>query len=122
MIKITIPLRLPGLNEYVDVCRKNRFQAANFKKQVENDCLMFIRAGLRGRTFTQIGITFVWYEKDKRRDKDNIAFAKKFILDAMQKGKIIVNDGWSQIKYFKDEFEIDKSNPRVEVIIEEKAG
>ena len=115
-------MRLPGLNEYVDICRQNRFQAANFKKEIEEDCLIFIKAGLRGKTFTQVGITFTWFEKDKRRDKDNIAFAKKFILDAMQKGKIIVNDGWSQIKYFKDEFEIDKSNPRVEVIIEEKAG
>lgn len=115
-------MRLPGLNEYVDICRQNRFQAANFKKEIEDDCLIFIKAGLRGKTFAQVGITFTWYEKDRRRDKDNIAFAKKFILDAMQKGKIIENDGWSQIKYFKDEFEIDKSNPRVEVIIEEKAG
>ena len=122
MIKITIPLRLPGLNEYVDVCRKNRFQAANFKKQVENDCLMFIRAGLRGRTFTQIGITFVWYEKDKRRDKDNIAFAKKFILDQMQTMQIISGDGWRQIAFLQDEFRVDRQNPGVEIhlyIIEE---
>ena len=48
-------MRLPGLNEYVDICRQNRFQAANFKKEIEEDCLIFIKAGLRG----WIGNTFL---------------------------------------------------------------
>lgn len=116
-IKITIPIRLPGLNEYIDVCRGNKYAASEFKQQIENDCLIFIKAALRGRKFNNIGITFNWFEKDRKRDKDNICFAKKFILDAMQKGRILVNDGWSQIRYFRDEFYVDKNNPRVEVII-----
>jgi len=112
-------MRLPGLNEYVDACRGNKYEAANFKRQVENDCIIFIKAALRGKTLTRIGMKFCWVEKDKRRDKDNICFAKKFILDAMQNGRIIKNDGWDQIKYLHDEFDIDKNNPRVEILIEE---
>jgi len=119
MIQITIPMRLPGLNEYVDACRGNKYEAANFKRQVENDCLIFIRAALRGRTFSSIGIVFKWIEKNRQRDKDNICFAKKFILDAMQKGQVIKNDGWGQIEYFRDEFAVDKDRPRVEILIEE---
>lgn len=118
-IKITIPMRLPGLNEYIDVCRGNKYEAAEWKNQNDNDCLIFIKSALRGRQFSSIGITFNWYENNRQRDKDNICFAKKFILDAMQKGKVLKNDGWSQIRYFRDEFYIDKDNPRVELIIEE---
>jgi Holliday junction resolvase RusA-like endonuclease len=119
MIQITIPMRLPGLNEYVNACRGNKYEAANFKQQVENDCLVFIRAALRGRKLNSIGIIFKWIEKNRQRDKDNICFAKKFILDAMQKGQVLKNDGWSQIQYFRDEFSVDKDNPRVEILIEE---
>jgi Holliday junction resolvase RusA-like endonuclease len=118
-IKITIPIRLPGLNEYIDVCRGNKYAAAEWKNQADDDCLIFIKSALRGRKFNSIGITFNWYEKNRQRDKDNICFAKKFILDAMQKGKVLKNDGWSQIRYFRDEFYVDKDNPRVELIIEE---
>ena len=117
-ITIVIPMRLPGLNDYINVCRSNKFQAANYKKQIENDCLIFIRSALRGRKFDSIGLCFRWFEKNRQRDKDNIAFAKKFILDALQTAKILVNDGWSQIRYFHDEFEVDKDNPRVEITIE----
>jgi Holliday junction resolvase RusA-like endonuclease len=119
MIQITIPMRLPGLNEYVNACRGNKYEAANFKQQVENDCLVFIRAALRGRKLNSIGIVFTWIEKNRQRDKDNICFAKKFILDAMQKGQVLKNDGWNQVQYFRDEFAVDKDKPRVEVLIEE---
>lgn len=73
----------------------------------------------RGTTLNRVHITFKWFEKDKRRDKDNVAFAKKFILDALQEEKIIKNDGWHEIEGFTDEFYISKENPHVEVILKE---
>jgi Holliday junction resolvase RusA-like endonuclease len=118
-IKITIPMRLPGLNEYINECRKNRYAGANLKKQIENDCLIFIKNSLKERKLSKIGLAFTWYEKNKQRDKDNICFAKKFILDALQKSGSLQNDGWEQVKYFIDGFEVDKQNPRVEVLITE---
>ena len=83
-LKIVIPIRLPGLNEYVDVCRGNKYKAASFKRQVEDDCLIFIKSALRGKTLTCVRISFLWVEPNKQRDKDNISFAKKFILDAFK--------------------------------------
>jgi len=121
MIRITIPLQLPGLNEYVNVCRNNRYKAAKFKRSVENDCIIFIRAALKGRMIECGGFTFHWYEPNQRRDKDNICFAKKFVMDALQKSQVMKNDGWKQVAYFKDEFDVDKENPRVEILIEEIA-
>lgn len=72
---------------------------------------------LAGTKIEKGTIEFSWYEKNKRRDKDNVAFAKKFILDAMQEMGILENDGWQQVIGFSDYFFIDKENPRVEVVI-----
>ena len=62
-------------------------------------------------------ITFRWLCKNKKKDKDNIAFAKKFILDGLVEAGVIKNDGWDDIEGFQDEFEIDAKNPRIEVEI-----
>lgn len=66
-----------------------------------------------------VTIRFRWIEKNSRRDMDNIAFAKKFILDALVKKGVLPDDGWKWVKGFRDEFEIDKGNPRIEVELEE---
>lgn len=119
MMKVTIPFRLPSLNEYVNESRKNKYGSAKFKKKLENDIIVFLRKYLKQiKIEDKIRIKFVWYENDKRRDKDNICSAKKFILDAMQKAGYLCNDGWKQIEGFIDEFYIDKDNARVEVFIE----
>ena len=119
MIKVTIPFRLPSLNEYINESRKNKYGSASFKKKLENDIIIFLRKDLKQTKIEdKIKIKFVWYENDKKRDKDNICFAKKFILDAMQKDGYLCNDGWKQIDGFLDEFYIDKNNARVEVFIQ----
>jgi hypothetical protein len=51
---------------------------------------------------------FTWIEKDKRRNKDNIAFAKKYIFDGLVNAGIIKNDGWSEVRGFTDEFQVGK--------------
>ena len=51
-----------------------------------------------------IDIVFEWFPKDKRKDPDNIAFNKKYILDAMTDIGTIMVDTQKVIKSFKDEF------------------
>jgi len=68
---------------------------------------------------TPVWITYHWYCKDKRKDKSNIAFAKKFIEDGLVNAGVLKNDGWNDIEGFNDRFYIDKQNPRVEVEISE---
>ena len=75
-----------------------------------------------GRHIKRGRFIFSWYEKNQRRDKDNIAFAKKFILDALQEMKILKNDGWAEVAGFEDRFYVDKHNPRVEVEIYEEGN
>ena len=123
--KLTIPGLLPGLNEYVDAERgaKGKYKAAAMKKQAENVIGYMIKTQLRGVRFTRpVVIHYTWIEPNRRRDKDNIAFAKKFIQDALVETGVLRNDGWSEIEGFTDDFGLDAKNPRVEVTIEETEG
>ncbi len=79
--RFTIPLRLPSLNDYINACRRNKYEAAKFKQDIQRQIAPFL-VGLRPITeCCVIKMTFV--EPDKRRDVDNVESAKKYILDAM---------------------------------------
>ncbi|GEP72000.1 hypothetical protein FD12_GL001571 [Lentilactobacillus rapi DSM 19907 = JCM 15042] len=113
----TIPQELPALNEYVNEQRRNRFAGAKVKKQATYVCSMYAKAAMnRGLKVTgKIDIYVHWFVSSKRKDKDNIRFAIKFIQDGMMEAGLIDNDGWQQIGDYHDEFSVDKQNPRVEV-------
>lgn len=119
--KVTIPGLLPGLNEYIDAERavKGKYKAAAMKKQAENVIGYMVKTQLRGARFVRpVIIHYRWIEPNRRRDKDNVAFAKKFIQDSLVHAGVLVNDGWNQIEGFTDDFAVDPKNPRVEVTIE----
>lgn len=114
MIHFTIPDRLPGLNEYVNACRSNPIKGGQKSSYAHRICKLGMTK-IHGKKMNRIFILCQWFERDKRRDKDNIASARKFILDALQEWDILKNDGWKQIAGFYDDFQIDAGNPRVEV-------
>lgn len=118
--KLTIHGTLPGLNEYTKSNRTNKYAAAQMKRTTQSLIGYCISQQLRNVHITQpVQIAFTWYEVNKKRDKDNVAFAKKFILDALVEHKVLQNDGWQNIDSFSDSFKIDTARPRVEVIIRE---
>lgn len=89
-------------------------------KQTAEEAIQWrIKQQLKSKTFSVVTLKFSWYEPNKKWDKDNIAFAKKFVLDAMQAAGTLTGDGWSQVIGFSDNFFVDKQNPRVEIEIEE---
>lgn len=105
-MKYEIPFKLPSLNDYIKVCRSNKFQAAKFKRDVEADISVFLR---RMPIWDKpIKIHFHWVENNKRRDLDNIAFAKKFILDALVKSGKLQDDNRKCVAAFTDSFEYGK--------------
>lgn len=120
-MEFTIPSKLPSLNEYIAACRGNKYAGAKFKKDVEAKIgIAILTARAKGTlrpTSEPLVIHFTWHEKTKRRDADNIASAKKYILDAMQKYGIIPNDSRRYIKGFTDKI-VDDSIDCVEVSIE----
>lgn len=63
-------------------------------------------------------IHFHWIEENKRRDLDNICFAKKFILDALVKAGKLADDNRKNVTAFIDTFEYGNES-RVILDIEE---
>lgn len=115
--RIVIEGPLPTLNEYTDDNRTHYHKGAKLKKEATYVCQVFIQQAINnGLELPKLpmDLKFTWYVKNRRKDKDNIAFAKKFILDGMITSNLIKNDGWAQIGDFTDTFIIDE-NERVEI-------
>lgn len=116
--KFTIRGTLPGLNELIEAERRNRFIGAKLKKQYEAVVMRAARSLGNVEFEEPVFMMCHWYEKDRRRDKDNIcAFGRKVIQDALVKARFLRNDGWKNIAGFEDRFYVDKDRPRVVVEI-----
>lgn len=99
---IMIHGKLPTCNEYIDACRRNRFQAAKMKRDAEN--LIMGQAFRLTAIKEQVFIRFTWFEENRKVDPDNRAFAKKFVLDALQRIGKLPNDNSRFISGFSDAF------------------
>ena len=118
----TIEERLPGLNEYTRACRSHWSKGSDFKRRTEETIIWCIKAargrGLLRPTSGRVVLHIEWHESDMRRDVDNIVFAKKFILDAMQKAGIIPNDNRKHVAGVFDEI-VDDDCDYVRVMLKE---
>ena len=120
MNKIEIPFRLPSLNQYINECRKNRYAGAKMKKEVEQDIAWYINQLPKYQN--PIKIHFTCVEGNKRRDLDNVCFAKKFILDSMVKAGKLKDDNRNYVSGFKDTFEYGKETKVILEIEEVQNG
>lgn len=121
---LTIPGRLPGLNEYTDKCRTNPRAGARMKQEAQEAVMWQILSQMRRCKFVKpVFILFKFYEQDRRRDRDNVSsFARKVIQDALVKCGTMQDDGWDYVTGYLDQFEVDKKNPRIVVeFIEQEA-
>ena len=123
MIKIVIPGRLPGLNEYIRECRKNQYAGGKMKKDDETRISWHINHQARDVKIDEpVRMVYRWHEVNRRRDLDNISsYGRKVIQDALVACEVLPDDGWNNITGFEDYFYIDKKNPRIEVEIYEEA-
>ena len=115
--------RLDGLNDYTSANRTNPHKGGKMKKDNEEIVIWAIRQQLgRLHITAPVILRFAWYEKNKKRDHDNVSsFGRKVIQDALVKTGILKDDGWDYVTGFTDKFYCDKNNPRIEVVIEEMA-
>lgn len=115
----TIPGRLSGLNEYITAERTNRYRAAKIKKS--EMAQVYYSIGKAPKLRPPVWIRYRYFEKDRRRDKDNVAgWAHKVVQDAIIKRGVIQNDGWAHVEGWTDEFYVDSRNPRIEVTVSER--
>jgi hypothetical protein len=118
-LRFYIPGELTALNEYIGIERTPRYgraMAADTKKR-ETERVRLQALELPAVKKYPVRIAMTWYCPDQKHDPDNIAFAKKFVLDGLVRAGVLKQDGWKQIKGFTDDFEIDATNPGVEVVI-----
>lgn len=119
-MRIVINGTLPGLNAYTRANRTNRYLGARMKREAEDVVRFELLRQARGvKIKTPIRLSFTWIEPTRRRDPDNIASGKKYILDAFVKSGLLPNDSQKWIKGFSDSFEVDKEHPRIEIEISE---
>lgn len=112
-----IPFRLPGLNDYIAAMNANKYKGNKLKRETQDNILLCL-AGLRPVERYPVEIFFEWHEKTRRRDLDNIASAKKFILDALQEKGILEGDGQKYVCNIADDFIIPADDDGCTVTIE----
>ena len=121
-MEFTIKGELTDLNNYISAMNKNRYAGNSKKQQNTHVVALYARKAKQdGLAITNYPITLEidWYVPNRRKDPDNIAFAKKYILDGMQQSELIRNDGFKEIAGWTERFHIDKDNPRVVIKIKE---
>lgn len=117
-MKIEINMKLPSLNDYIRLCRGNKYQAAKYKANLEREIGLFLTK--MPKMNNPIRTHFHWIEGTKKRDLDNICFAKKFILDSMVKHNKLKDDNRKCVTAFTDSFEYGKETKVILEIEEEK--
>lgn len=114
MYHVVIPGELPDLNTVINASKGHWGGYSKEKAQWTR------HVALLCSTLPQLescALAFKWFVRNRRKDPDNIVFAKKYVLDGMVEAGVIQNDGWKEVVSFKDEWEVDADNPRVEVSI-----
>ncbi len=104
MQSFTITGRLPDLNTYILIERGNRYAAADTKANWTAIVANEIKTQKIKPVTMPLTLIITWYVKDKKRDKDNIMFGQKFILDGLVKAKVLKNDGWNDIADIEHNF------------------
>lgn len=115
-----------GLNELLKGVYYNpKTRTVHNKEKAKNDklCIDAIRSSKELRNVKidkPVVIHYFFHCKNKMRDRLNIASAfDKSFEDALQKCKVMTNDGWKDVYNVTYDFEVDKLRPRVTVVIEE---
>lgn len=106
---------LPSLNQVISAAKDHRSRYAKLKREATHLVALECRAQKLRPVASCVRVACTWYAKDKRTDPDNLASAKKMILDGMTKAGVLPDDSWRWIRSFSDDFEVDAAHPRVEV-------
>lgn len=122
--------RLPGYNEQCASDRASKYAGYKLRQDTERHIVFCIKRAIQLNQCRHVNrpcvVHFTWGEKDRRRDVDNIVFAKKYILDAMQQAGILERDSQRWVHGCVDEVvKIRRGQSEyvyVEIFEDEEAG
>lgn len=116
--QVWLPIRFPGLTEIISSSKDHPMKYSAMKKSYTDICAAEFRLKSPAKNLAAVFLTFHWIEPNRKRDPDNIAAAKKFIIDGMVRAEIIGNDGWKHVYGFTDRWSM-ADKPGVMVTVEE---
>jgi len=101
-----VPGPLPGANEALAACRQTRGKGSAYSqlKKTWSELVASSAAASKIKPVDRADIKFHWFERDRKRDKDNIRFAAKFVLDGLAKAGVLKGDGWKYVGNLSDKF------------------
>jgi len=117
-MKLILNMAFVTLNEYIQAERSNKYKSAAIKEQLTNSVAYLSLQQKFKLPDKKHDIIFTWYKPNNKTDHDNIAFAKKFILDGLVKAGALKNDGPKYIGNFQDIFILDKGRDYISCTIE----
>lgn len=116
MIQVIIPGTFKNLNNYTEEAGKGYHARNSMKKKDQRRIIQYLP---KVRFKKPVYIRYVFYEPNRRRDKDNISsYFHKIFQDACVQAGVLKNDGWKEIEGFSDEFHVDQKYPRIEIYME----
>lgn len=124
-IALTYYGRLPGLNEMIGINRSNKFMGAKMKKGGQQELANIFYLQANGEKITGHSTVYIrFYERDNRRDDDNvIGGGCKLLLDALTQAKIVPDDSPKYVHLKAERFTVTGSqkyrarNSRIEIDI-----
>lgn len=119
--KFTIPGKLPGLNEYTEQNRRNRYKGAKLKSELEEFVMWQIKLQMNGVRITKpVVMRYTFVEPDRRRDWDNVvSVAVKVVQDALVRCGVLRGDSQKWVTAWYPEYGVSREFARIEVEIEE---
>ena len=126
MQRVFVPMLFPSQNEWTRMAgvtyeptqrHQRGSDAQSLKNSMENKIQLHLRlAKLQPMECAFFFLNF--YELGRQRNKDNIqALALKFFFDALQKQRIIDNDGWKEVVGWDSHFEVTKKSAGMDVVM-----
>ncbi len=114
---------LPSLNDWIDAAKGAGGVGKHYSilKRKWTQTVWALAKQARLPRFTlPVTMVFLWRERDRRRDKDNVAAGgRKSILDGLVDAGVLLDDDWSGVEGWTDRFEIDTRAPGCLVTITE---
>lgn len=112
---------MPGLNEVVESAKGAGGSGRMYAKlkATWTEAVWARALAARLRPMKRVRLRFEWRERDRRRDPDNVASAKKFVLDGLVSARVIPGDGWAHVAGWDDVFEVVERNPGVAISLTE---
>lgn len=124
-MQVVIEGTLPGMNDVISRNRNTWQSGAALKKRSTDWCYAFffnaLRTGAIKPVTKQVDIHVKWYEKNRRRDHDNVlAGGLKMILDGAVKAGVLPDDSQKWVADIHSEIDVDRNRPRVEIEFNER--